>query len=57
MLTLHINFNNRIEYYPLSSLWAANLISINFLRRNPKIHHIHIVDNETGEVLKTYYQK
>ena len=57
MLTLHINFNNRIEYYPLSSLWAANLISINFLRRDPKIHHIHIVDNETGEVLKTYYQK
>jgi len=54
MITLHIHYNNRTEYNPLSSLWAANLIAVNTIRRDPRINYIDIVDNNTGEVYKTY---
>ena len=54
MITLHIHYNSRTEYNSLTSLWAANLIAINTMRNDPRINYIDIVDNETGEVFKTY---
>lgn len=54
MITLHIHYNTRTEGNPLNSLWAANLIAINTMRNDPRINHIDIVDNTTGEVYKTY---
>ena len=54
MITLYIRYPNRTEYNPLSSLWAANLIAINTMRNDPRITHIDIVNNDTGEVYRTY---
>jgi len=54
MITLHIHYTNRTEYNPLNSLWAANLIAINTMRNDPRITHIDIVDNNTGELYRTY---
>lgn len=57
MITLHIHYNNRTEYYSLSSLWAANLIALNNMRVNASIKNIMIIDNETGEVYKNYVRE
>lgn len=54
MITLHIHYNSRTEYRPMESLWAANLVAINAIRNDPRINYIHIVDNSTSELLKTY---
>ena len=57
MITLHIHYSNRVEYYRLSSLWAANLIAIEFMRSNPQIDHIFVVDTESAEIYKTYVRQ
>ena len=54
MITLHIHYTSRTEYYPLTSLWAANLIAINAMRADTRITYIDIVSDTTGEVHRTY---
>lgn len=54
MIILNIHYTNRTEYYPLNSLWAANLIAINRMRNDENITDIEIVDNNTGAI-ETHY--
>lgn len=54
MITLHIHLNNRTEYRPMETLWGANLVAIGIMRNAPAVNYIDIIDNETGEVYRTY---
>ncbi len=51
---LCIYYANRINYYPLQSAWAANLIAINMMRADARIEEIQLVNKETGEIEKCY---
>jgi hypothetical protein len=51
---LCIYYNSRINYYPLQSAWAANLIAINMMRADARIEEIQLVNKETGEIEKCY---
>lgn len=55
--TITYIYKNYREYYPLNSLWAANLIAINTMRADTRIETAYIVDNQTGEIVKTFTNK
>ncbi len=52
--TIHYFYENRKEYYPLNSAWAGNLIAINAMQNDLRIKEAWLVNNETGEIEKTF---
>lgn len=50
--TLIYDYNNRREYFPYNSLWAANLVAIAVVRNG--CPNVYIQDNKTGEIVKHY---
>ena len=54
MYTMRIERNNRTDYVPYNSLWAANLIAYRIIKLDNNVERICIVDNETGEITQKY---
>ena len=54
MITMQVHFPRHTEYYPINTLWAANLIAINDMRNNATIECIELIDTDTGELYRTY---
>ena len=53
MYTIHVYAGNRKELYPVSSLWAGNLIAYKYVT-NWGWEEAHVVDDNTGEIMKSY---
>ncbi len=53
MFTIHLFTETRHEIRNMETAWAANLIAYKFVN-NWGWNRADVVDNETGEVLRTY---
>ena len=54
MTLLYIDYADHQEGACYNSLQAAELIAINAIRQDNSIECIHVVDNKTGAIIKTF---
>lgn len=50
MFTLQLKYKNRNEYLVYQSEWASRQIAVRWLRQDPEIQKVYIVNNDTYEV-------
>ena len=53
MITIYMRAGNRVERKDMNTLWAANLMAYKFVN-NWGWEQADVVDNRTGEILRTY---
>lgn len=51
---MKINLENRYEYRNCNSLWAADYLCNEFIRKYRNIEQIELIAVESGEIVKIY---
>lgn len=54
MYKMKINLGNRYEYRNCNSLWAADYLCNEFVRKYRNIEQIELIAVESGEIVKIY---
>lgn len=57
MITLHVHYENRTEYYPMKTKWAANLAAMDILKTDPNVLYVDLVDHSTMKIEKHHIYK